>query len=63
MQGLLYLYPTGQYNKINVNRVVGKAKIAQFYNEPSGDKEIIKPVLLPQRRFKQIDMSPGRKPG
>lgn len=65
----IFVSETGQYNKINVNRVVGKAKITQFYNEPEGgDRDDYKTEsLLPTKEDEigtafQIDMSPGRKP-
>ena len=65
----LFVSETGLYNKIDVNRVVGKAKIREFYNEPENGKDdnFKTESLLPTKEDEigtafKIDMSPGRKP-
>jgi len=65
----LFVSKSGLFNKINVHRVVGKAKIKDFYDEPeSGKDENFKTEsLLPTKEDEigtifKIDMTPGRKP-
>jgi hypothetical protein len=65
----LFVSKTGTFNKINVNRVIGKSKIREFYDEPDdgSDDDYKTESLLPTREddigtaFK-IEMVPGRKP-
>ena len=65
----IFVSETGQYNKIDVNRIIGKAKIKEFYEDPrDGDDDSLKTEsLLPTKEDEigtafKIDMSPGRKP-
>ena len=65
----LFVSMTGSFNKINVNRIIGTAKITDFYDEPENAKEdnFKSESLLPTREDEigtafRIDMMPGKKP-
>ena len=65
----IFVSETGQYNKINVNRIIGKGKIKEFYDEPESGKDdnFKTESLLPTKEDEigtafKVDMYPGRKP-
>ena len=65
----LFVSETGEYNKINVNRIVGKGKIREFYDEDESGKDdnFKTESLLPTKEDEigtafKVDMYPGRKP-